>query len=256
MLQGQINLVDCLTWQAEFKPLPDDLHLNPDEAIVLLIRKQVCLPNLSKYASWLTAEELADVKQFVKLADQTTKIIGRGFLKALLSKLTGLHIPDLVIERMAFGKPMLMNPLLQPIHFNLSDSADYIVLGFSAEPIGVDIETYANHFDIADIVQSHFAEEEQAQMQAAENPQSFFYKIWARKEAVLKANGIGLIDNLPSLVVTNGQHILPAEFGCTNQYWKIHSFEVDAQAQAAVAVSQSIKQICFFDYLATNPSEL
>lgn len=256
MAQAQINWVNCLTKQVVFKALPTAIHLNENEAIILLIRKQACLPYLSKYASWLSADELADVKQFKKLDDQATKIIGRALLSAVLSQLTGLRISDLSIARMPSGKPILMNPLPQPIHFNLSDSADYILLGFSTEPIGVDIEAYAGHFDLTDIVQSHFAKEEQDLMKTADNPAACFFEIWSRKEALLKANGIGLIDDLPSLVVLNGQHILPAGFGPTNQDWHVHSFEVDASAQAAVAVSQSIKQICFFDYLATNPSEL
>jgi 4'-phosphopantetheinyl transferase len=256
MVQGQINLVNCLTKQAAFQPLPVDIHLKADEAFVILIRKQDCLPYLSDYAGWLSANESAAVKQFIKWDDQTTKIIGRGLLKAVLSKLSGLPMQALVIDRTSFGKPILMNQLTTPIHFNLSDSADYILLGFATEPIGVDIEAITNHVDIADIVQSHFANDEQLQMQTAVDPQAFFYEIWTRKEAVLKANGIGLIDDLPSLLVTNGHHVLPTDFGPTNQYWTIQSFKVEETAMAAIAVSQRIKQIYFFDYLATNPLEL
>ena len=80
-------------------------------------------------------------------------------------------------------------------HFNLSHSDEWALLGMSAtSPIGVDIEFCRSMRDMAGIVRHQFSEAEQAtylQLPSADQS-DWFYRVWSRKEACLKALGSGL----------------------------------------------------------------
>jgi 4'-phosphopantetheinyl transferase len=93
----------------------------------------------------------------------------------------------------AHGKPHLLDH--PGWHFNLSHSGDWALLGMSpSSPIGVDIECCKAMNDMAGIVRHQFSEAEQAAyFQTPEPDQSdWFYRVWSRKEACLKALGSGL----------------------------------------------------------------
>lgn len=78
--------------------------------------------------------------------------------------------------------------------FNISHSGDYVLAAFSDEEIGVDIEQLGeiDTAAIADFLhplETKFIEE-------ATDSQDAFYKVWTRKEAYLKARGIGIVQGL------------------------------------------------------------
>lgn len=85
--------------------------------------------------------------------------------------------------------------------FNISHSSNRVICcGAANGKIGVDIElikpvniNYDDYFTVA----------EQQNIRAAKNPQTEFFKYWARKEAVLKAVGTGVYTPLLDIDVSN-----------------------------------------------------
>jgi 4'-phosphopantetheinyl transferase len=73
------------------------------------------------------------------------------------------------------GKPSLANGA---VHFNLSHSGDLAVIAVSDHEIGVDVEQIRDDFDYESIAPAANRDE--------------FYREWTRKEARLKARGLGL----------------------------------------------------------------
>lgn len=92
-----------------------------------------------------------------------------------------------------------------PFHFNISKSTTYLAFSFGPNPIGVDIETIKDFKPFMPIADQHFHENEQLLLSEEKSPLSFF-SIWTRKEAILKANGSGINDNLKNMDTTSESH--------------------------------------------------
>jgi 4'-phosphopantetheinyl transferase len=86
----------------------------------------------------------------------------------------------------AHGKPALALP---PPHFNLSrrDGVAAVALSMTHE-VGVDVETLRTIDDARELAALHFTPRERA----AVADDASFLRVWTRKEACMKATGLGL----------------------------------------------------------------
>jgi 4'-phosphopantetheinyl transferase len=115
----------------------------------------------------------------------------RSLVREVLAREAGIAPAELHIERGENGKPFV--PEWPHLYFNLSHSGSLYVCGIThVGPIGVDIE------QVRDIPE---AEDIRKQYALAAGP---FLVAWTRREAYLKARGVGLsgIDE----PVRNGWH--------------------------------------------------
>ncbi len=90
------------------------------------------------------------------------------------------------------GKPALRaHP---DFHFNLAHSGALALYGFAGNPIGVDIEQFKTSTDWMKISARFFNQRENEELLALPQDQKLagFFACWARKEAYLKAIGMGL----------------------------------------------------------------
>lgn len=76
------------------------------------------------------------------------------------------------------------------LYFNLSHSNLYVACAISDNPVGVDIQ-YMKDFD-KNLVSRFFTPDEQEFWQNSKSKKEAFYKIWTKKEALLKCLGAGL----------------------------------------------------------------
>lgn len=119
-------------------------------------------------------------------------IVAHAATRFILSSYCGIRAADLVFEFNAYGKPFLANdgaPL-----FSLSHSDGTALCGVAEEgEIGVDIEKCR---DIADLEMSRrfFSGIECTLLDGLEEKQKAagFFACWTRKEAYIKAKGLGL----------------------------------------------------------------
>ena len=93
------------------------------------------------------------------------------------------------------GKPYLENGP----YFSISHCKHAIAVAVSEIPIGIDIE----HIRTAkpNLVAHTMNEEEQAYIWAAESPDIAFTCLWTQKEAVLKMQGTGIINDIKNTLV-------------------------------------------------------
>jgi 4'-phosphopantetheinyl transferase len=92
----------------------------------------------------------------------------------------------------AHGKPMLAAP---PPHFNMSRRSGVALIGISAtHEIGVDVEPLQTMADANELAQLHFTprEREAVQRESGAARDRDFLRCWTRKEACMKATGLGL----------------------------------------------------------------
>ncbi|WP_160716499.1 4'-phosphopantetheinyl transferase family protein [Chitinophaga solisilvae] len=91
--------------------------------------------------------------------------------------------------------------------FNISHSGNLVVCVISPEPeVGIDIELHAD-INFADFDRC-FGPAEWVRIHAAAMPGSLFYDYWTAKEAVLKADGCGLIEDLQLLALDEENRML------------------------------------------------
>jgi 4'-phosphopantetheinyl transferase len=130
-------------------------------------------------------------------------IAGRGSLRALLAAYLGERPAALAFAYGDRGKPDLAgDPWLR---FNLSHSEDLGLLGLvRGRPLGVDVEYRKEMSDLEQIASRFFSASENADLARVPTAgkKEAFFNCWTRKEAYLKAVGVGLAAPLDSFVVT------------------------------------------------------
>jgi 4'-phosphopantetheinyl transferase len=92
----------------------------------------------------------------------------------------------------AHGKPVLASP---PPHFNLSRRGRVALIGISTtHEIGVDVELLHTMADANELAQLHFTSRERdaVQRESGTARDRAFLRCWTRKEACMKATGLGL----------------------------------------------------------------
>ena len=108
---------------------------------------------------------------------------------------------EIVFLKNKNGKPFLMN--YSEFQFNISHTRNAIVVAFSNNEIGVDIESI-KPIDIV-IANRFFTPSEQGYIVLHDNPDYAFYEVWTKKEAYIKYIGTGLSTPLNSFDVLDNQ---------------------------------------------------
>ena len=140
----------------------------------------------------LSADEVARARRFVFERDRHRFIAAHAALHQLLAQRCGQAGKGLRFVAGRFGKPALV---AADLHFNLSHSHDTGVVALSTrDELGVDVEVVRPMPDALALAAAYFSPAEQAALAAcppAQRDRAFFV-CWTRKEACLKAVGIGL----------------------------------------------------------------
>lgn len=132
-------------------------------------------------------------------------VVARGLLRRILSSVLDGEPSRLVFVYGTRGKPSLDASQSRGLHFNLAHSEGLALYALAwGREVGVDLERLRPLPDAAALAAKFFAPEEQAALQAlppAARHEGFF-RIWARKEAFVKARGEGIAAGLSRFAVS------------------------------------------------------
>lgn len=134
--------------------------------------------------------------------------MGRGYLREILGAYCGLAPSRVPIEYGPHGKPSLAGVRdLQPLSFNLSYANRRVVVAITkGAKVGIDIETVRRHPVLDRMAASVFSPAELHMLSSMPEwkRKTTLVRGWTRKEAVLKAVGCGLVEDLTRIdVLTN-----------------------------------------------------
>ena len=101
-----------------------------------------------------------------------------------------------LFEYNAHGKPSIVGH--PEFHFNLSHCKEAVVCVVSHQPVGIDVEVIREHKE--DLVRYTMNDDEVRQVEAAIFPATAFIRLWTMKEATLKLDGKGIIDDLKHVI--------------------------------------------------------
>jgi 4'-phosphopantetheinyl transferase len=140
----------------------------------------------------LAADEHARAAHMVFKQDAQRYLASRHALRRVLANALERPVESLAIAVDEAGKPHLADE--PTVQFNLSHSAHAALIGIGRrEAIGVDIEIIRQVRDWHALAQTHFTEGERAELaRAGTLSDAAFLACWTRKEACLKALGVGL----------------------------------------------------------------
>ncbi|WP_337177618.1 4'-phosphopantetheinyl transferase superfamily protein [Paludisphaera sp.] len=150
-----------------------------------------------RLAEWadLDAEERARAERLVRPRDGRRFVRCRGALRSLLGGLLGATAAEVAFRVGPGGKPILVQPGGSRWRFNVthSDELALIAVAWDRE-LGVDVERVRPIQQAARIVESYFTAAEVAEFRklAEADQAEAFIRGWTRKEAVVKAQGVGL----------------------------------------------------------------
>lgn len=131
-------------------------------------------------------------------------VASRGQLRELLSEYLGAAPSEIRFAYSTRGKPSVLAPN-SPIRLSVSHSGDVALYAFSAfSEVGVDVEAAVAFDAMSGIASRYFSAAERAALAAASRSTytTAFYSCWTRKEAYLKARGIGLNEPLDGFDVS------------------------------------------------------
>lgn len=167
----------------------------------------------------LSVEELAKAARFSHHQSRENYTVRKYFLRKLLSHFTGVP-PAAVIFHLNDNK----KPAIDGLFFNVSHSKDLITIAFSTTDIGIDLEYIDPYFKYKEVAEFCFSADEKAMVESDELPILSFYLLWTRKEAIVKATGEGLVEQLQEvparscLISRNGADYKIDSFFATETY--------------------------------------
>jgi 4'-phosphopantetheinyl transferase len=158
----------------------------------------------------LSAAERERAGRLVAPAHRGAFIAGRAFLRRVLACYARVAPGEIVFETEASGKPRLGGSQASAaIAFSFSRTRGLALVGITAgAPLGVDVEA-VRAFDFEAVARRFFAPGEHRALCRLPAPARLrgFFECWTRKEAVVKALGVGLSVPLDSFEVTFGPGI-------------------------------------------------
>lgn len=160
-------------------------------------------------AGVLSAEETTRAGRFHFEHDRTRYILTRGYLRSLLADYLKRQPAELGLALDAHGKPFLQEDGEAGgsgrIHFNVSHSGGQALLAFCRDgEVGVDIEGAREETEWEGLAERFFSSREVEDLKSlkVEDRKPAFLRCWTRKEAYVKAKGLGLSLGLDSFAVS------------------------------------------------------
>jgi 4'-phosphopantetheinyl transferase len=177
-----IQFLDAVTW---FDETECTFQLN-DEIDLWRVNISANQSNIAKLLSLLKPDEIARANRYLQEKDRTRFIVSRAALRQILGKYTNQSAADIKFSIGTNKKPYISGT---NIKYNVSHSADWVLIAIANTNVGVDTEKINPLFDFISILEDNFSKAEIDFI--GQSPQNFFL-LWTRKEALTKATGQGL----------------------------------------------------------------
>jgi 4'-phosphopantetheinyl transferase len=187
----------------------------------------------------------------------------RFYLRLLLGSYLGIPGKSVNINRSDRGKPVLDKTLhAEELHFSMAKSEDRLLIGFSSSGlVGVDLEPANRRAHRAlGVAQRYFSQVEFRAL-ASLNPERIdeaFLRTWACKEAVVKASGEGIANQLCRFTVETDPGRPPAILHFENddaEKWSLKLVQPEENYIGAVAVHDGLNAVRAFSLLAAAGSD-
>ncbi|MCH5597740.1 4'-phosphopantetheinyl transferase family protein [Niabella ginsengisoli] len=225
-----------IPWKGRLDALKSEVHLYSCNIVDL---------DVTSYCQWATDEERLKANRFRKEEDALRFLMGRAIAKFVLAKYLDLSISNISILPGDNKKPIASctEKNIDFPHFNISHSGNRVVVAFANEPIGVDIEEVKD-IGVADLAETVFSDNELNLFKESKHSLFTFYKLWTGKEALLKALGLGLVDDLKEIDISKGVDVAFVSKHSPLKL-KLESFEIEKDYLCSVCYTEEKQAVLF-----------
>jgi 4'-phosphopantetheinyl transferase len=204
--------------------------------------------NLSVPVELLDHHERERMGRFHFAADRERYAVAHTNLRRILGAYLNQPAEEICFRANPFGKPELAHEA--SLNFSLSHCRSTAVLAVAhGQPVGVDVEDVKPvEPQVAD---THFSATELSHLNRLHGERwlSAFYRCWTRKEAILKAEGVGLSRALDSFDVELSPDKPPRLLATRERFsypWTLHDLLPSSGTIGALATAKSqIRLACF-----------
>jgi 4'-phosphopantetheinyl transferase len=219
------------------------------------------LPDSVKLSkSNLSADEIQRASRFRFDQDRERFIVAHASLRGILARHLQAEPSRLEFSTNEYGKPFLPG---SEIEFNLSHSGDYALIAVTrGRDVGVDIEQIRAEVEIESLAARYFSSVEVSELLALPLEQRTigFFNCWTRKEAYIKARGLGLslpLDSFDVSLSPDQPALLRATRPNANDaaQWTVLSLPIGSGYAGAIAVRGHDLDFRFFDWTTRDKYE-
>lgn len=204
----------------------------------------------------LSADELARFRAMGSASARDSFVASQTALREVLAGYTRMPPGNLAFVRGRNGKPQLV-PETTGIRFNVSHSGRWGLIAVAAAEVGVDVEMIRPRRASARLAERFLTDGERQLMRQRESShgRAAFFMIWSRKEAYLKATGLGLatpfgtVDSSGAKLPDLDEHGTPVG---SDTPWAIREFFVDEEHPAAVVARAQEVSLRFLTLRRSN----
>jgi 4'-phosphopantetheinyl transferase len=202
---------------------------------------------IAKLATLLSKDEYQRAERFHYPADRRRFIAGRGILRKILTAYLALPPDQLRFTYNEYGKPAVSDYQNDcALNFNLSHSAELILYAVTrGRDVGIDIEYIREDFATLEIAEHFFSKYEVAALKSlpADQRTAGFFNCWSRKEAYIKAKGMGVSYPLDRFTVSLAPGEPPALLKVDDDErevvrWKMYELKPGAGYAAAMIATE------------------
>jgi 4'-phosphopantetheinyl transferase len=195
--------------------------------------------------SLLSEDERVRASRFHFEKDQKQFVQSRALLRLVLAKHLGCDVKTIEFKYGEKGKPSLKTNSSDGLHFNVSHSGEIVCIAVCYDhQVGIDVELINAEIDTESIASTYFTEDEVRLLESAsmENRVKLFFRLWVRKEAFIKAVGMGFSFPIDQLTVGDSDGVKITLNGTSSEIidpeeWISKDFEVDDGYVATVFVN-------------------
>jgi 4'-phosphopantetheinyl transferase len=212
---------------------------------------------VERFYQLLSVDEQARAARFHFEKDRQHFIVARGCLRTILARYLEIAPRKIQFTYTPYGKPELATSTsqAQPLNFNLAHSGGFALYALTeVGEIGVDLEHVRPEFAGDEIARRFFSSDEVARLTKlpASVRHEAFFNCWTRKEAFIKAKGIGLslpLDQFDVTMTPSEPVALLRTRWDENEAarWSLKAIDVGPGYVAAVALASPDWQLTFFE---------
>jgi 4'-phosphopantetheinyl transferase len=192
--------------QCSWPPSPESADLPIDEVHVWVASLELAKEQVERMQLTLTEDERKRAERFHFEKDRRHYIVARARLRAILARYLQIEPGRIRFSYTPYGKPLLTDESQRHgVRFNVSHSRGMAFYAIArGREIGIDLEHVRKHANHDRVAEHFFSDRETATLRSlpTEVREIAFYNCWTRKEAYIKAKGIGLSLALKSFDVS------------------------------------------------------
>lgn len=238
---------------------PAKLSISRSELHIWRISLDDVNHQLKYLISLLSQEERKRSKRFIFERDQHRYQVTHSMKRLILANYLDGNPECLRFEVGNHGKPALDNLRNSlKVQFNISHSHNLILIAITMEDlIGIDIEYYDKKCSIEGLGEIIFSPSEKiffSALNSQEEKKEAFFRCWTRKEAYLKAIGIGLTQDLTSISVDLNKAVSSQDWLKISTLrqseimpWRLFPLDIDNYYIASAVAASFQKNLVYYE---------